>query len=312
MKQQYLHITFHKHNQKLIDTFDALIGEYLAQGFRLSVRQVYYQCIARDIFPDSWIDPAYNARHGLPANTKNTLKNYKHLASLLNDGRLAGMLDWDAIEDRGRDVVMRNRYLSGKDVLKIAERAYHMDMWKGQKRRVFVIVEKAALAGVLEGVCHRWDVPLLAARGYPSVSVLREMALDHFKPALMAGQRPLLLHLGDHDPSGIDMTRDLSERLDMFAEHALNMRRIALTMEQIQETNPPPNPAKTTDARFKQYAEEFGEDSWELDALEPKYLVKLLEKHVKGAIKMSVWDDRAAEVESIRAKLKKVADDYHD
>lgn len=312
MKQQYLHFNFHKPTLALIAALDVMIAGYVAQGFMLSVRQLYYQCIARDIFPETWIDRAYNAKHHLAPDTKNTLKNYKKLASILNDARCAGMLDWDAIEDRGRRVKMRNRYQSGKDVLDIAASDYHMDHWVGQKRRVFVIVEKDALSDVLSGPCYRWDAPLLAARGYPSVSALRSMALQHFVPAIQAGQEPVLLHLGDHDPSGIDMTRDLSERLDMFAGQPLNLQRIALTMEQIRETDPPPNPAKQTDSRFKDYEAEHGDDSWELDALEPSYLVKLLEKHIKRHVSMPTWNARREEIEAVRVRLQTVCDNFED
>lgn len=312
MKQQYLYFNFHKPTLALIATLDSLIADYVAQGFMLSVRQLYYQCIARDIFPETWIDAAYNKKQGLPADTKNTLKNYKRLASILNDARLAGLLDWDAIEDRGRRVKMRNRYQSGKDVLDIAVTGYHMDHWEGQKRRVFVIVEKDALSDVLSGPCYRWDAPLLAARGYPSVSALRSMALTHFIPAIEEGQEPVILHLGDHDPSGIDMTRDLSERLNLFAGRELNLQRIALTMEQIEETDPPPNPAKVTDSRFKDYEAIHGDESWELDALEPAYLVKLLEKHIKRHVNMPTWLARAKQIETVRDKLRVVHDNFKD
>lgn len=312
MKQRYIHFNFHRATLELIVTLDALIADYVSQGFMLSVRQLYYQCIARDIFPDTWIDVAYNRKQGLPEDTKNTLKNYKRLASILNDARLAGLLDWDAIEDRGRRVKMRNRYQSGKDVLDIAQAGYHMDHWFGQRKRVFVIVEKDALSDVLSGPCYRWDTPLLAARGYPSVSALRSMALTHFIPAIQEGQEPVILHLGDHDPSGIDMTRDLSERLNLFAGRELNLQRIALTMQQIEETDPPPNPAKVTDSRFKEYEAEHGDESWELDALEPAYLVKLLEKHIKRHVSMPTWNARTAEIEGVREKLKTVHDNFED
>ena len=64
-----------------------------------------------------------------------------------------------------------------------------------------------------------------------------------------AGRDTVVVHLGDHDPSGLDMTRDIQERLEMFGSTAI-IDRIALTWEQIEEYGPPPNPAKTTDARY--------------------------------------------------------------
>ena len=300
MKQQYKEISFKPETAALIYFLDDLIASYQQQGFMLSVRQLYYQLVARD-------------------KVENTERSYKRVASIINDARLAGLLDWDAIEDRGRDIEVRVRWSSGASIVRSAAQSFHMDMWKNQAERVFVIVEKAALAGVLGGICRQYDVPLLAARGYPSVSVVREMVMEHIKPAMEAGQIPVILHLGDHDPSGIDMTRDLGERLRLFVEGEMldddiqwDVDRIALTKRQIEEKNPPPNPAKTTDARFASYRKVHGDESWELDALEPSYLVDLVRRHIKKSIDLGAWRERTEEIEHIRTKLTQVADDFVD
>lgn len=289
VKQQYKEIKLRGETLQLIQFMNRMIDDYLNQGFKLSVRQLYYQLVARAV-------------------VENTERSYKRVASIINDGRLAGLMDWDAIEDRGRDIVIRTRWEGGSQIVQAAADSYHMDMWVNQPERVFVIVEKAALAGVLEGVCREFDVPLLAARGYPSVSVVRELVLDHIQPAMQNEQTPIVLHLGDHDPSGIDMTRDLTERIELFAESAYfhvapDVRRIALTMSQIDVKNPPPNPAKTTDARFSDYQKKYGSESWELDALEPAYLVELVRRHIASVIDQSAWAARSADVEDVRAKL---------
>lgn len=296
MKQCYVDKRFNTETRKLIAMLEVIIEDYQAQGFTLSVRQLYYQLVARDIIP-------------------NTEQSYKRIASILNDARLAGLIDWDAIEDRNRDIEVRSRWPSGKSVVESAARGFHMDMWDTQTHRLFVIVEKAALAGVLGGICRHYDVPLLAARGYPSVSIVRELVMDHIMPAMMADQIPCILHLGDHDPSGIDMTRDLDERIRMFSEEGrfdaeISIERIALTMRQINEKNPPPNPAKTTDSRFIDYRKKFGDDSWELDALEPSYLVDLVEGKIKENIDHSAWAERHDEIEDIRRRLHRVAREF--
>lgn len=81
-------------------------------------------------------------------------------------------------------------------------------------------------------------------------------------------ERRVILHLGDHDPSGIDMTRDISDRLELFGAD-VEVKRIALNWDQIDEFTPPPNPAKLSDSRAGAYIAEYGDESWELDALEP-------------------------------------------
>lgn len=295
MKQAYKETNFKPQSMSRIHLLNDIIDEYLAQGFTLSVRQLYYQLVARGI-------------------VENTEQSYKNTASLINDARLAGWIDWDAIEDRNRDIETRPSWESGASIVRSAAQSFHMDMWVEQSERVFVIVEKAALAGVLGPLCRRYDVPLLAARGYPSVSIVRELVEDYFMPAMNNDQIPCVLHLGDHDPSGIDMTRDLRERIEMFVDgqydFEVDLERIALTMRQVDEKNPPPNPAKTTDARFKEYRKKYGDESWELDALEPAYLVELVEGKIKRLIDNKRWEARREEIESVRTKLAKVADEF--
>jgi hypothetical protein len=188
-----------------------------------------------------------------------------------------------------------------------------MDMWEGQDARVFVIVEKEALAGVLERACSAFDVPLLAARGYPSGTVLREFCVADLADALNAGQECHILHCGDHDPSGIDMTRDLQERIRLFTDEfggSVELHRIALTMKQIDDQKPPPNPAKTTDARFVGYQAQYGDESWELDALKPEFLDKLVRKHIREHIDEEQWSERQAHIEALREKLTEAADNF--
>jgi hypothetical protein len=116
--------------------------------------------------------------------------SYKKTAQLINDGKLAGLIDWDALEDCTRNFISPMTAAN-----------------KG--KRVFVIIEKEALVGVLQRTCNERDIPLLAARGYPSGSVLREFAINQLIRATRKGQECHVIHLGDHDHSGIDMSRDL-------------------------------------------------------------------------------------------------------
>ena len=285
MKQAYTDFNFRRDSLKLIATIDAIVTEYTHQGYRLTVRQLYYQLVARDIIP-------------------NTERSYKNTVRLVNDARLAGLIDWDAIEDRTRAFISRPSWSSGKKILESCASQFHMDMWSQQDFRIFVLVEKEALAGVLERVCRKWDIPLLAARGYPSASVLREFAQEKL---LDTEQKIIILHLGDHDPSGIDMTRDLIDRLQLFSPETFNLERIALNMDQIEDQKPPPNPAKITDSRFEEYEKIHGDESWELDALQPSYLNALVERHILQYVDPDLWDQRNDEIAAIKQKIHKVA-----
>lgn len=286
--EAYKRIRFSDDVLTLLDTVNTIVDEYIELGFRLTVRQLYYQLVARDV-------------------VENTLKSYKRVASIVNDGRLAGVIDWDAIEDRTREFVRRQRWESGAHILEAAGNSFHVDMWSNQSLRCFVIIEKEALVGVLEPICSKLDIPLLAARGYPSGTVLREFAQSDILPALGDEQDVVVFHLGDHDPSGIDMTRDLQERLATFSYQPVELIRIALTMEQVDERKPPPNPAKTTDSRFQQYMELYGTESWELDALPPTYLSELLGDAVTERIDPDAWAERETHAADVRNRIRKLA-----
>ncbi|WP_336932122.1 hypothetical protein [Acinetobacter bereziniae] len=283
---------FRKSSVELIAFMNTLIKSYQDQGYTLTVRQLYYQLVARDVIP-------------------NDLNSYKRTAAIINDAKLAGLIDWDAIEDRTRDFIVRSRWDSVSSILDACVYSFHMNMWEDQQFQVYVIVEKEALVGVLERTCNTYDVPLLAARGYPSSSVLYDFAQSHIIHKSMHKQH-IIIHLGDHDPSGIDMTRDLTERLNLLCGGPVNLavERIALNYDQIEELRPPKNPAKDTDSRFESYRKKFGSSSWELDALSPQFLNDLVENKINEFIDFDEWDLRKNEISSKKRQLQAISDGF--
>lgn len=308
-KQHYVSKKFTPASLAMIETLDSIVTEYQGMGFVLTARQLYYQLVSRNIIP-------------------NNERSYKNTCSLLNDARLAGLIDWDMIEDRTRAFTERARWNDGSDILSAVASQFHADLWVGQEERVFVLVEKEALVGVLEGLCNEYDVPLLAARGYPSVSVLRDFAISKILPAVCdftyvtdgkGGHRKerknsqdvRILHLGDHDPSGIDMTRDLVDRLSVLC-HGTRFRldRLALNHDQVEELDLPPNPAKLTDSRAEDYIQRFGYESWELDAIGPQYINDLVKEKIEECIDNDMRDKRIEFIEATKEKLLAIADDF--
>lgn len=292
MKERFEDTRLKPATLRTIMLINRIVEDYQEQGFKLSVRQIYYQLVKANAIT-------------------NTEASYNMIKAACNTGRMVGLIDWSAIEDRNREIVVRSRWGSAAEVLESAKDSFHMDMWDNQTSRVFLIVEKAALAGILENVCWRYDISMMAARGYPSVSILYELAKEHMVPAMENGQHPVILHLGDHDPSGIDMTRDLRERLALFCDsEEFELERIALNMDQIRQYQPPPNPAKMTDSRSGDYVKIFGRASWELDALTPRQLIELVENKVSPWIDDEAWKERKDLIESKRRALAKVHADF--
>lgn len=166
---------------------------------------------------------------------------------------------------------------------------YKRDLWLDQPCRPEVWIEKQALEGVIATICNELRVDFFATKGYNSQSE-QWRAGRRFASRYQRGQRPIVIHLGDHDPSGIDMTRDNQERLELFCGAPVLVIRLALNMDQIEELKPPPNFAKETDSRFATYREKYGEESWELDALDPRYIHDLIRDAVAGFRDEDRWE----------------------
>ena len=310
MKERFIDKNFRPESMHWVTAIVDVCNAYAARGFKLSLRQVYYQLVAH---------------HGLP----NREQSYKNIGSLLSDARLAGLVDWDLIEDRNRETIRNPHWESESEFMRSVARQFRIDLWGGQPFHVEVMVEKAALEGVLEPVCRELDVPFTSNRGYSSSSAMYECG-KRIEDALSDEQKIVMVYLGDHDPSGIDMTRDVYERLGLFGgvlewdagelylaedrldEHDGNetfgcerfrIRRIALTMGQIEEYAPPPNPAKITDSRATGYIRRFGSESWELDALDPDVLASLVRNEVAAYRDDDLFNARAAEMGAGREKF---------
>lgn len=218
-KIAYQEFSFRAETRSIIDQADAICRDYAAQGYDLTLRQLYYQFVARAIL-------------------ENSEKSYKRLGEIVGNARLAGLLDWDHLEDRTRNVRANSHWSSPAAVIESAARSYALDKWANQDYYVEIWVEKEALAGVVARVAGRLDVPF-------------------------------------------------------------------------EEYNPPPNPAKTTDSRFESYMAEFGDESWELDALDPTTLDALIESHVLSVRDEEAWADMEEREAEGHAQLSTVVQHWH-
>lgn len=276
-KIAYKDITFRGASLDTIQLVNKVIEEYEGMGYDLTLRQLYYQLVARGYI-------------------ENSDRSYKRVGELINNARL---VDWYSITDRTRNMKSRSHWNSPGQIIESAINQYFIDLRKDQPHYIEVWVEKEALVEVVGKACHVLDVPYFACRGYVSQSEMWAAAQRLSQEERNRGDmRSVILHLGDHDPSGVDMTRDIQERLAMFGA-ATVVRRIALTYDQVQAYNPPPNPAKLTDSRYKAYIERYGDESWELDALNPTVIHDLITEHV----------DKLTDFELLRSRKERLREE---
>lgn len=307
MREQFVEIRFSAASLTKIEQANTIIEEYQAQDLRLTLRQLYYQFVSRDLLP-------------------NTPKDYRNLGSLLNDARLAGRVDWDAIEDRGRQPRRASEWPNVQSLVDSALYAYRLPRWEGQDHYAELWVEKDALAGVLEPLAHEFHVTLMVNRGYSSASAMYESARRFIRACkgdeedagdrpsatyegeqVFLAREPVLFYLGDHDPSGEDMVRDIRDRLERFGIE-VDVQKIALTTAQVKAYKPPENPVKFSDARARGYVDRHGPHCWEVDALPPNVLAQIVRRSFGSVIDMGKMNAVKTREETDKVKLRKAAE----
>jgi hypothetical protein len=288
-KIKYQEQKFRHGSLVLIQKCEDILQKYHAAGYDMTLRQLYYQLVAADEIP-------------------NKKESYDNLGALVTNARLGGYLDWKMLVDRTRGLRGIAHYDNPQERIKYAAYGYAIDKWKYQDHRPEVWIEKEALAGVFDRICGELDVPYFSCKGYSSASSMWGAAM-RFKGYQREGKTPVIFHFGDHDPSGIDMTRDILDRIEIFMG-GVEVDRLALNMEQVEMYNPPPNPTKITDSRAKNYIEIYGHESWELDALDPDTLAGLVRNAIMGIRDEGKWQEAVDEEQHGERMLHTIADNF--
>jgi hypothetical protein len=229
---------------------DAII-EVVEADYPVTVRQVFYRLVSTGLIDKT------------EAEYKGTVNR------LLTELRLAGVIPFGYIADNTRWMRKPRTFASVADALQQTARHYRRAVWHDLDEYIEVWLEKDALAGVLIEETDPYDVPLMVTRGYPSLSYLYEAA-----EAIASYDRPTFIYyFGDHDPSGVDIRRNVERRLREFAPDAdITFIPVAVTPEQITEMRLPTRPTKRTDTRSR----DFIGESVEVDAIPPGQLRELV------------------------------------
>lgn len=299
MKQAFRGTSLNKKSMAHLNKVNEIIEDYQAQGYKLTLRQLYYQLVSRNVI----------ANHD---------REYKKLSRILTEGRMCGLVDWDAIEDRLRRPQNVYTVVDIEDALQDTYDQYRLNRQLGQSKHIEVWVEKDAISNVLKRVTQKYGINILVNRGFASVTAIKD-AYNRFKRKIKDGKDVVILYLGDHDPSGLDMIRDINARVSEMLDYDFAYSRdmftvdpIALTMPQIKKYNPPPNPAKVTDSRSPKYIEKYGQVSWEVDALPPEVLHKILEDNILQNLDKTKYNNMLVKERKEKAKILQFIDQYNE
>lgn len=288
MKKQFVNnLRLSKANIERLHVINNILEEYRTEWYVLTLRQLYYQLVSRDIIP-------------------NNVKEYAKISSLLVKGRMWGIVDWNIIEDRLRVPFLPYYCEDPADALRDTAEQYRIDRMNWQDKYIEVWVEKDALSWVLRRVTKKYHINLMVNRWYSSCTAM----YDAHNRMSERGNN-YILYVGDHDPSGLDMIRDVKERLATFGRD-VNVIHVGITQEQIAEFNPPPNPAKFSDPRAARYIEKFWRTSREVDALPPEYLINHLSWIIDSLIDQEQYQHMLKVEKEWKLKLLNIANELGD
>ena len=251
-----------------------------------TLRQLYYRAVASKFYPHN-------------------KTSYNRFSQALVSGRLRGQLDYKRMIDMSRPEYLNDPRESDpakrlKGSLQELIEEFNVNAWSEQPTYIEVWMEKEALSRIILPTCKNYNVNLMVGRGYSSASQLLK-AIDRFPE----GKRVLVLYLGDHDPSGYHIEERLRGRLQEYAiwrskSLDLQVKRLALTYDQVERFSLPSIKLKPRSQKYAEYVARFGNNAWELDALEPEFIPTLIKNELESTMDMNLWADNRRKLEEFR------------
>jgi len=278
----------------IIETVDEM-SDY----WPLTVRQLYYQLVSKLII-------------------KNNMGSYQKVSRVSTKLRRHDLLPWEAVEDRTRRTIDKRgisdvqAFVQEQMVSFLDARYYHRCYVQNQDNYVEVAVEKDALSSILSEAVYYYCTRLNIVKGQVSATMLNDMA-ERFEQAVFNGQNPVLLYLGDFDPTGIAIPESIESKLWELHGVEIELRRVGLNPEQIKQYNLPESfdAAKQEDPNYRKFINRFGNAApTELDALHPRDLTNLIQQALEGVLDMSDIEDQKDIEDDERLKLKRAKQDF--
>ena len=257
MKITYTTKRFQQKTLKRIEAINSILNEYADQGYQMTIRQLYYQMVSREIIP-------FDNRE------------YDKLITLVAKGRDAGLIDWTHIVDRSRDAYQVPIFNSVSEALQQAADDYHINIWDGMPIKPVIWFEKAGLSQIIGQVAAKYNLEYMSTRGENSLTWLHEVTQQ---------QDVVILYLGDHDAHGVQISDGMVAKVKMYSDGAVDFKRIGISLKQGEEIQAPKIPLKDVSNLSFDYRKRFGcEYGYEIDAFNPKQLSQLIDDEVTTLI----------------------------
>jgi len=265
--------------EELTEQIVVIVDYYESIDIKLTNRQLYYQLVGKDYIP-------------------NYIEIYKRICVFLTDLRYAGIIDWYSIEDIARVPKRPSQWDNIQSLIESATDQYRLPRGSDQDYYLEMYCEKEAGVNVLSTVARKYHIYFGYNKGYSSAAAIYRLA-KRIEEQIHEDKNVIILYFGDHDASGLDMIRDITDRVtefltegESYTDPNFEVVPVSLTMKQIKKYKPPPNAAKFTDPRAQWYIEKFGKVSWELDAIDAVELRRIAENAILKYIdidKYNAW-----------------------
>jgi hypothetical protein len=252
----------------------------------MTIRQLFYRLVSQ-------------------ATIENRLPDYQRVSKAMTKARKDGRVPYEWIVDRSRSSYHNPGWSGLEGLGRVIENTlinYRRDYWQEQPALVEVWCEKDAVTGSIQELCDEFGVRIEPIRGFDSTTKIHE-AGERFSDALDSGKNLAILYLGDHDPSGKDIERDLWKRLgdhlppEVYSTSRRSISRLAIFAGDIKQFKLPPLKVKTKDPRAGGFLKVHGNAAVELDALPPTELRRRIREAIESRIDYEAWN-RAMLVEA--------------
>lgn len=249
--------------------------QILDEEHPMTLRQLFYRIVSAGVIP-------------------NEPRQYKRLGRVATRLRELGIIPLSWLVDHLRQTIKPSSWMGLEDFSETVRNVYRKDLWASQAVSPAFFVEKDAVAGTLQPITEKYDVPLHVCRGYASISFAGQIAEqwgDIDKPVVA-------YYLGDFDPSGFDIERDLRAKLRRYGRADFEWTRLAVRPDDFEAFNIIPLPVKRTDTRARAFVAEHGRQCAELDALPPSELRDRVETAILSHVDREQWS-RLQHIEGI-------------